>query len=121
KAKSKRSTIWISKICAFFSKSIPTKIICCADQALLVHQKMGYDKSKLVRVWNGFDLGIFCQNLNARSSVRSQIGISTDTFLLGTVGRYDPQKDHVNLLKALSIISSAGYPVHCLLVGRGLS
>jgi glycosyltransferase involved in cell wall biosynthesis len=43
-----------------------------------------------------------------------------DTPLLGMVGRFDPQKDHENLLRALDQLKQAGTLFRCVLVGRGL-
>jgi glycosyltransferase involved in cell wall biosynthesis len=40
--------------------------------------------------------------------------------LIGTVGRYDPQKDHANLLQALVLLRSRNIPLRCVLVGTNL-
>ena len=46
--------------------------------------------------------------------------MNTALPILGSVGRYDPQKDHSNLLRALSIIRRNGVEFYCLLIGQGL-
>lgn len=116
---SKKSIILVAHLCAFISKIVPTKIICCAHNALLVHKEMGYDKSKLLVVHNGFDLNKFNSNSVRGLNFRTRI-CNEKTFLLGMVGRYDPQKDHLNLLKALEIIISVYPDVCCVLVGSNL-
>lgn len=120
KGKSKRSTIMIAKLCAWLSSFIPTKIICCAEKALEVHADIGYEKSKLVVIQNGYDLTKFKPNAGLRATTRSQFGISNEDSLLGMVGRYDPLKDHENLLRSLSFLKEKSH-VKCLLVGKGLS
>lgn len=119
KGKSKRSTIVIAKLCAWLSSFVPTKIICCAEKALQVHAEIGYRKSKLVVVQNGYDLGKFQPDNELRTATRQKFGIGDEICLLGMVGRYDPLKDHKNLLSALSFLPKKEN-IKCLLVGKGL-
>ena len=55
----------------------------------------------------------------ARAS-RSEWGVEPGIFLIGTVGRYNPQKDHANLLQALALLCSRNIPLGCVLVGVNL-
>ena len=48
-------TLSVIKICAFLSKFIPKKVICCAQSALESHVNLGYRKEKMVVVPNGFE------------------------------------------------------------------
>lgn len=121
KGKSKRSTIAIAKLCAVLSRFVPEKIVCCAHKALAVHRDIGYSAPKLIVIPNGYDLSKFNLNESSGAKLRASFGISQDTFLVGKVGRYDPFKDHNNLLSALADLSSTGVNFKCLLVGKGLS
>lgn len=118
---SKRSTIFISKLCAKLSHFIPSKIICCAYDALSVHKNIGYNNDKLVVIQNGYDLKKFKLDREARLRVREELKIRKGEFLIGTVGRYDPQKDHLNLLKSLKILLKKNINFKCILVGKGLT
>lgn len=120
KGKAKRSTIAIARICAMLSSTIPKKIICCANRSLEVHKDIGYCSKKLVVIPNGYDLSVFKEDAGSGLSIRSEFSVSSDTFLIGKVGRYDPFKDHKNLLCALSEINSSGIEFKCLLVGSGI-
>lgn len=120
KGKSKRSTIVIAKLCAWLSSFIPTRIICCAEKALQIHVGIGYEKSKLIVIQNGYDLSKFKPSDGLRITTRNQFGIVKETSLLGMVGRYDPLKDHENLLRSLFFLKDKSH-VKCLLVGKGLS
>lgn len=121
KGKAKKSTIAIARLCAVLSRFVPEKIVCCADKALSVHRDVGYAARKLLVIPNGYDLSKFMVDEQSGSQVRASLGISPETFLLGKVGRYDPFKDHDNLLSALFQLQLSGVDFKCLLVGRGLT
>lgn len=121
KGKAKKSTVAIAKLCALLSPLVPERIVCCAHKALVVHRDIGYAASKLVVISNGYDLSKLAVDENEGCGVRESLGISQETFLIGKVGRYDPYKDHDNLLSALSELKSSGIDFKCLLVGRGLT
>lgn len=121
KGKSKRSTIAIAHLCAWLSKWIPTCIICCANKALEVHADIGYQKSKMLVIPNGYDLAQFNQNEFDRTMVRAHFEQTEDRFFIGLVGRYHPFKDHKNLLYALALVCKTIPSIRCLLVGKGLS
>lgn len=121
KGNAKRSTIYVAWLLAKLSYFIPDKIVCCARKALEVHSDLGYDKSKLILIPNGYDLESLRHDPEAGFRIRKELCISKDSFLIGKVGRYDPFKDHSNLLKALSIIKNSGIEFTCLLVGNRLT
>ena len=113
----KLSTIAVAYLCAFLSRWIPHVIICCANKALQTHVDIGYDSRKMTIIQNGYDLSRFYPDLSQRIAKRESLGIDSDIFVVGNVSRFDPNKDHDNLLRALSIISRAGLDFICLLVG----
>lgn len=121
KDKTKKSTIAIARLCALLSRFIPEKIICCAHRALSVHRDIGYSANKLVVIPNGYDFSKFTLDEQSALMMRASFGISREKFLIGKVGRYDPFKDHNNLLSALAHLKTSGVDFKCLLVGRGLS
>ena len=118
--KSKRSTIYMVRLCAFLSHWVPTKIVCCANKAAEVHADLGYAQQKLVVIANGYDLGQFCPDSEARNRLRSEWGVDPAMPLLGMVGRFDPFKDHKNLIAALGRLRQSGPAFQFVLVGNGL-
>ncbi|WP_127470652.1 glycosyltransferase family 4 protein [Thiomicrorhabdus aquaedulcis] len=118
--KSKRSTILIAKLCAKLSGYIPEQIIYCAHEAQAIHENLGYKKGKAKVIGNGYDLGLFDQNAQFREMIRNEFSIATKEVLLGMVGRYDPQKDHSNLISALGIVNQKGFEFKLLLIGKQL-
>lgn len=116
----KSSTIKIANICSKLSTVIPSKIVSCSTRAVEEHIKLGYCKDKIVVIENGYDLDLFKADDSSRIETRNSLGIGQYP-VLGMVGRYNPQKDHKNLIHALSIVYKKGYQFELLLVGRDLN
>jgi len=118
---SKRSTIWTAKICARLSGMIPRRIICCAQEAVRVHSDLGYNMEKMSVIGNGYDLSFFSPSDGKGYAFKKDIKLRPDSLLLGMVGRFDQQKDHFGLLRALSIVKNS-IPFFCFaLIGRDLN
>ncbi len=116
-------TIVISKFLAKLSFVIPKKIICCASSAANIHGDKGYDRKKLVVIENGYDFNQF-NNVGPEQIIEIRTtwerGLE-NTFLIGMVGRFDAQKDHKNLLYALSKLKQLGkLKFKCILVGPNI-
>jgi glycosyltransferase involved in cell wall biosynthesis len=120
KGESKRSTILIAKLNAFLSRYIPSKIIYCAEKSREVQETIGFAGSKGVVVSNGYDVSQFIRNDQFGSAFKNYFNLS-DNFLIGNIGRYDPQKDHKTLLLALKEVKAkSNAKWHCILVGTNL-
>lgn len=117
--KNRISTIAIAHICAFLSYLVPRSIICCAHKAAEVHTRLGYKAASMRVVPNGYDLSLFQPNERQRAAMRAQMG-GGEEMLIGFVARYDPAKDHPNLLRALAILKRRGSCPRCLLIGSGM-
>ena len=118
--KSKRSTIYVARLCALLSRWVPIKIVCCANKAVVVHEKLGYATNKMIVIPNGYDLEKFLVDHDTRNCLRSEWGIDESMPLLGMVGRFDPQKDHKNLINALGKLRQSGFNFRFVLVGKNL-
>lgn len=117
----KKSTILIAKISAKISKHLPNKIIVCAYASAKWHQKFGYDSSKMTVINNGYDFSVFKPCLHTRKKSRLALGINEDQFIVGMVANYKPEKNHSNLINALSEISKSNLSITCLLAGDNLT
>ena len=113
------STPWTTRLVvktnAILSAWVPRGIVCCSRQAQVVHQKLGYAAAKFHLIPNGYDLSLFRPDPEARAHTRQSWGISDGEVLIGLVARWDAQKDHANLLRALSKLTC-----RCVLVGDGM-
>jgi len=114
--KSTRSTILVARMCAWLSHWIPHAIVSCSVQAASVHQALGYAREKFTIIPNGYNIVEFAPDSEARAQFRREMGAER-TILLGMVARYDPQKDHANLINALRLIKHKNESFQCLLIG----
>ncbi len=115
-----RSTLVVIRLCALLSRLLPDRIVCCAERARQVHQRLGYVADRLDVIPNGYDLQALQPDPAAGMQLRAQLQLPLHGPLLGMVARFDPQKDHRNLLEALALLHRQGLRVPCLLVGSGL-
>jgi len=115
------STRLVVRMCAFLSPYIPSAIVSCSATAAEQHIQIGYDSKKMRTIPNGVDLARFQRNQIKRAEVRTEFGVAEEECLFGMVARYDPQKDHKNLLMALrELATRTDFRWKCALVGRGL-
>jgi sugar transferase (PEP-CTERM/EpsH1 system associated) len=68
---------------------------------------------------NGVDVEQFRPSDRARGEMRAKLGAGPSTIVVGTVGRLDPVKDHVTLLRAAEIALSRGVDLQLVIVGEG--
>lgn len=115
-----RKTVAVARLCALLSHWIPRNIICCAEKSANVHKAFGYDVRRMKVVPNGYDLSVFRPDEVARASLRSELALSPEQSVIGFVARYDPLKDHGNLLGALALLKRQGLTPTCILVGTGM-
>lgn len=119
--KSKLTTVLIIRILSKLSYIIPRSVIIVSKRAKKIYEKIGYDKKKLIFIPNGYDLSILKINKIQKKYFRKKINVRKQIPIIGSVARYDPQKDHLNLLNALSLIKSKNIEFFCILVGSNIN
>ncbi len=105
---------------AFFSYA-PSRIIYNAFTSALHHEAIGYRREKRLLIPNGFDTEAFSPSFQARESVRKELDIPIESFLIGLIARYHPVKDHKTFFKAWKIFNQKFPEVHFVLAGKGIS
>jgi glycosyltransferase involved in cell wall biosynthesis len=115
----RRSTLLVAKACAWLSRWVPDLIVVCAERSAKAHIAIGYRADLMRVIPNGYDLALFAPDARSRARLRATWGVRDDETLLGMVARWDPQKDHANLLAALAAIRVEGRSMRCVLVGSG--
>lgn len=118
--KTSRLTLATVEACARLSRYAPHKIICCSQVAQALHERLGYDASKMVYIPNGFDLDLFQPGRTEGLALRQSLDIPSDAAVVGLFGRYDPQKDHTNFVQAAAILSRKKAGVYFVLCGDGV-
>lgn len=111
------STRIVDWLCAHLSHFVPKGIIACAQEAQRVHVANGYQASKFTIIPNGYDVSLFSPDPQAGVRIRQELGIPSHTRVIGLVGRWDPQKDHANLIAALQIAKRSHPALHLVLAG----
>jgi glycosyltransferase involved in cell wall biosynthesis len=112
-------TKFIAKICSVLSNVVPTKIISCSEASILSHVNIGYNVRKFIKISLGYDSQEFYFDKIERNVFREKYDIPSNIILLGCIARWDPQKDHKTLIRAIEILEEKQYrvPFLVLLIG----
>jgi len=116
----KRTTLMTVSACAWLSRWLPTRIVCCSESGREAYVRQGFAAGRLTVIPNGFDTDTFRPDPAARRDVRRELGLGPDATLIGLVARYDPFKDHANFLRAAAALKGRLPDVHFLLCGYGV-
>lgn len=117
----KLRTIAVVKAGAWLSRIVPDAILGNAETSRQGHVALGYDAGRYTLIPNGFDLGRFRPDQEARASLRAELGLAPETPLIGLVARFDVQKDHATYLRAAGLLRRARPEVRHVLVGGGVT
>ena len=91
-----------------------TDYMACSDAARVLLGRHGKDAYIL---HNAIDCARFAFDEEARSQVRSELGVSEKTLLLGTLGRLENQKNQLFLPEVVRVLEDRN--IDCLLVIAG--
>ena len=103
-----------------WSSKYVSKVAYVSEKSKEQHQKLGYAEKNSCVVPNGFDISKFHPSTEVRQKFRQELGIADDTFLIGSLARYHPMKDHANLLKAAKILLEQFPDTKFVLIGTNV-
>ncbi len=115
--KTSTSTRIVARVNAVLSYSFPKKVISCAQQSVDVHKKIGYKKNNFFIIPNGYHFENFFASYEKVNLIKNNLNLPSHVPILGMVARFDPQKDHYNLLQALHYLRRQPKDFRCLLIG----
>jgi len=115
-----RATSFLRQLCASLSRWVPHTIVCVAEAARRSHSLVGYDAARMVVVGNGFDLAGLAAGRAQRHRLRRQCGFDADDIVLGTLGRFNLDKDHANFVAAAGQLARRHERLRFLMVGKNL-
>ncbi len=107
-------------LCVFFSYVIPKLIVCAAEASRKAHVRIGYSQRRMTVIPNGFDTKLLTATLEDRMQIRTAAGFSESDLVVGSLGRYNPAKDHDNFITAAAFLAKDYPNLKFLLVGREL-
>jgi glycosyltransferase involved in cell wall biosynthesis len=114
------STLVTAAACAAMSEWLPSRIVVCSRSASSAHEEFGYSRERMAVIPNGIDACRFRPDLEARCSMREELGIGDSTPLVGLAARLDPQKDHATFFRAAGRVQSRRPDARFALCGAGI-
>ena len=94
-----------------------SKIAFVSQKSREQHQKLGYPAENSCSIPNGFDISSLKPSATIREQFRQELGLASESMLIGLIARYHPMKDHANFLKAAGILLTEFPDTNFLLVG----
>lgn len=110
-----------ARICAKLSSHIPARVACCSMRAKQDCIAFGYTPEHFEIIPNGFDIADFAPDATARDVVRKELGLPSETLLVGQIARFSPQKNHLGFIEAARLLKQRLPNVHFVLVGGGVN
>ncbi|QDV67258.1 N,N'-diacetylbacillosaminyl-diphospho-undecaprenol alpha-1,3-N-acetylgalactosaminyltransferase [Rosistilla carotiformis] len=112
------STRNVRKLNGKMSRRIPSSIVYVSNAARSVHEGLGYFSDKGCVIPNGIDVGRFVPCAGYRDDIREELGLRSETPLVGMLARFDPSKDHRTFLSAANRVRAANPECHFVLAGN---
>ena len=99
---------------------LPDHIVNCSVRSAEMHATLGFGRAPVTIVPNGYSGDAFAPDEARSALVRSELGIASGEFVLGTLSRWHEEKDIPNLLQALALLNRRGLRLRALLIGHRL-
>lgn len=115
------STHFIVWLWVRLSSIVPSLIQSCSDGGRIALVRRGARKGEIIVIPNGVSLEVFSPNIQARSEVRSELGVCPSTLLIGMFARFHEMKNHRGFIEAAGFLSKSRPGVHFVLAGRGVT
>ncbi len=116
----RRLSKWTLRVCALLS-GWPEAVVVNSLAGKDFHIRLGFHPRRWVLIPSSVDTDQFKPNPTARSALRQELGLSSETILIGLIARFDPMKDHENFLTAAGKLSHTFSDVHFILAGTGVT
>lgn len=103
-----------------FSKIFATHYFCCSELAgrWLFGDKV-YNNGKVFLLNNAIDLDKFVYNETIRNNKRKELGLKDEQIVIGHIGRFVAQKNHIFLIEIFNEIHKKEKNAILLLAGQG--
>lgn len=95
-------------------------VFVCNSQREHWVRKYGINPEKAVVIYNGININRFEGYQTDTKKMRDELGFSSSDIVIGVNANLRPEKKHEDLIDALEILLSKGYPVKLLFIGDGV-
>ncbi|HEX8224725.1 MAG TPA: glycosyltransferase [Allosphingosinicella sp.] len=116
-----RSTMMARRMCVPLSRKVPRRILYVAESARKAHEALGYDPAKSVVVPNGYSVPPAEAVAAARRRIRDELGLGEESVLIGSAGRFSPQKGYSGFVAAAGEIARRVPEASFLILGREIT
>jgi len=113
---------WKRDICRIACRWLSSRVDHISSNSLAAlnwHAEKGFDTSRSSVIFNIVDTDRFSRNPRARSVFREIHGLEEEAFVVGTLGRLDPIKDHETLIAAFARFAANVPEARLVIVGAG--
>ena len=116
-----RSVYYTAKVCAWYSRTLPQRILSNSHVAIKPHREFGYDDSQMQIIPNGFELDRFQPDSQARERLHQDLNLPDEALIVGNIGRYHRQKDYPLLIETAAAVVGKHPHVHFVIAGKELT
>ncbi|ENW25304.1 hypothetical protein F925_00638 [Acinetobacter lwoffii NCTC 5866 = CIP 64.10 = NIPH 512] len=113
-----RLTVLLRSLCAKLSYRIPRKIVCAAHLSKDLHEKVGYDATKMIVIPNGFELDKLVATEADRRELRQELNLSDTDIVIGSVGRFNEVKNQRLFVEVAALLVKDFPHLKFMMVGR---
>jgi len=101
---------------------IPSKIIHVSNSSFFEYSKIGYSKKRSLVIPNGFSVPPLESTFTDNEKFKNSFGLSSSSFIIGSVGRYNLIKDHKTFIKACLIVLDmfCEEDIYIFIIGRNV-
>ena len=97
-----------------------TKVLFVSQRSQAQHIKLGYDSDNALFLPNGFNIDDFQPDSSAKAKLCRELGIASDSLLIGSFARFHTMKDQPNFLRAASILLKKCPDIHFVMAGANV-
>ncbi len=110
----------LQKACLFMPRLFANvRIAPSTEAAEFMFGKGCVEKGRAALLHNGVDLSVYRYDEKCKEDIRKEFNIAEDAFVIGHVGRFQEQKNHLFLLEIFHHIHQKNEKAILLLVGKG--
>ena len=103
----------------FYGKYVDVKIAPSDLAAIYTFGQKSWDKGEVVLLKNAVDTDVYFYDVFKRNAIRHQLSINDDTVLIGHIGRFSKQKNHLYLIDVFKKVLEKEPNSKLILIGTG--